>query len=45
MGKFIDLTAADGFVFPAYVAEPAGKPKAAMVVCRRFSASIRTSRP
>ena len=32
MGLFVDLTAADGFVFPAYVAEPAGKPKGAIVV-------------
>ena len=32
MGTFIDLKAPDGFVFPAYVAEPAGKPKAAIVV-------------
>ena len=36
MGKFIDLTAADGFVFPAYVAEPAGKPKAAVVVLQEI---------
>ncbi|VTU17145.1 dienelactone hydrolase family protein [Variovorax sp. PBL-E5] len=32
MGQFIDLTAKDGFTFPAYVAEPAGKPKGAVVV-------------
>src|SRR3954466_11011875 len=32
MGQFIDLTAKDGFSFPAYVAEPSGKPKAAVVV-------------
>lgn len=36
MGKFTDLTAADGFVFPAYVAEPAGKPKAAVVVVQEI---------
>ncbi|MDP3752345.1 MAG: dienelactone hydrolase family protein [Polaromonas sp.] len=36
MGKFIDLKAADGFVFPAYVAEPAGKPKAAVVVLQEI---------
>ncbi|MDI1269163.1 MAG: dienelactone hydrolase family protein [Polaromonas sp.] len=36
MGKFIDLTAADGFVFPAYVAEPAGAPKAAVVVVQEI---------
>ena len=27
MGTFIELKAADGFVFPAYVAQPAGTPK------------------
>ena len=32
MGKNIDLTAADGHKFSAYVAEPAGKPKGALVV-------------
>jgi len=32
MGQFIDLTAKDGFTFPAYVAEPTGKPKGAIVV-------------
>ena len=36
MGKFINLTAADGFVFPAYVAEPAGTPKAAVVVLQEI---------
>jgi carboxymethylenebutenolidase len=36
MGKFIDLKSADGFVFPAYVAEPAGKPKAAVVVVQEI---------
>ncbi|MDP1741746.1 dienelactone hydrolase family protein [Polaromonas sp.] len=36
MGKFIDLKAADGFVFPAYVAEPSGKPKAAVVVLQEI---------
>ena len=36
MGKFIDLTSADGFVFPAYVAEPAGTPKAAVVVLQEI---------
>lgn len=36
MGKFIDLKSADGFVFPAYVAEPAGKPKAALVVLQEI---------
>ena len=32
MGQFIDLTAKDGFTFPAYVAEPAGAPKGGVVV-------------
>ncbi|MDO8374561.1 MAG: dienelactone hydrolase family protein, partial [Polaromonas sp.] len=36
MGTFIDLTSADGFVFPAYVAEPAGTPKAAVVVVQEI---------
>ncbi|WP_077002373.1 dienelactone hydrolase family protein [Variovorax sp. KK3] len=36
MGQFIDLTAKDGFSFPAYVAEPAGKPKGAVVVVQEI---------
>jgi carboxymethylenebutenolidase len=32
MGKNIDLTASDGHKFSAYVAEPSGKPKGALVV-------------
>ena len=32
MGNFVDLKAADGFVFPAYVAKPAGQPKGGVVV-------------
>jgi len=36
MGQFIDLTAKDGFTFPAYVAEPAGKPKGAVVVVQEI---------
>ena len=32
MGKHIDLTAADGHKFSAYVAEPAGKPKGALII-------------
>lgn len=36
MGQFIDLTAADGFTFPAYVAEPAGQPKGAVVVVQEI---------
>ncbi len=36
MGEFIDLKAADGHVFPAYVARPAGQPKAAVVVLQEI---------
>jgi carboxymethylenebutenolidase len=36
MGKFIDLKAADGFTFPAYVAEPSGKPRGAVVVLQEI---------
>jgi carboxymethylenebutenolidase len=36
MGSFIDLKSADGFVFPAYVAQPAGKPEAGMVVLQEI---------
>lgn len=36
MGQFIDLSAADGQKIPAYVAEPAGKPKGAVVVVQEI---------
>lgn len=36
MGLFINLTASDGFSFPAYVAEPAGTPKGAVVVLQEI---------
>lgn len=36
MGQFIQLTAADGFVFPAYEARPAGSPKGAVVVLQEI---------
>ena len=36
MGNFVDLKAADGFVFPAYVAKPAGQPKGAVVVVQEI---------
>ncbi len=36
MGQFITLTASDGFSFPAYVAEPAGTPKGAVVVLQEI---------
>ncbi len=36
MGNFIDLKAADGTPFAAYVAEPAGKPRGAIVVLQEI---------
>lgn len=36
MGQFIELTAADGLKIPAYVAEPAGKPRGAVVVLQEI---------
>ena len=36
MGEFIDLQAADGQSFPAYVARPAGAPKGAVVVLQEI---------
>ncbi len=36
MGQFITLTAADGVKLPAYLAEPAGKPKGAVVVVQEI---------
>jgi len=36
MGQFIHLTAADGFAVPAYVAQPAGKATAAIVVIQEI---------
>ncbi len=36
MANVIDLKSADGFVFPAYVAQPAGKPKGAVVVLQEI---------
>jgi carboxymethylenebutenolidase len=36
MGAFIDLRAADGFTFPAYVAQPAGPAKGAVVVLQEI---------
>ena len=36
MGNFIDLKAADGFSFPAYVAKPTGQPRAAVVVLQEI---------
>ena len=36
MSSFVDLTAADGFVLPAYVAHPSGTPKGAVVVIQEI---------
>ena len=36
MGTFVTLTAADGHAFPAYVAEPAGQPRGAVVVLQEI---------
>ena len=36
MGQFVDLKAADGTTIPAYVAEPAGKPKGGIVVVQEI---------
>jgi carboxymethylenebutenolidase len=36
MGAFVDLQAADGFTFPAYVAQPAGAAKGAVVVLQEI---------
>jgi len=36
MGTFIELKAADGFAFPAYVAQPAGTPKGGVVVLQEI---------
>ncbi len=36
MGSFVELTSADGFKFPAYVAEPSGKPRGAIVVLQEI---------
>ena len=36
MGSFVDLKAADGFVFPAYVAQPQGTPMGAVVVIQEI---------
>ncbi len=36
MGDFVELKAADGLVFPAYVAGPAGRPRAGIVVVQEI---------
>ena len=36
MGQMIELTSADGFKFPAYVAQPSGKPKGGLVLLQEI---------
>ena len=36
MGSFVELQSADGFRFPAYVAQPNGKPRAGLVVLQEI---------
>ena len=36
MGNFVDLKSADGQVFPAYIAEPVGQPRGAVVVVQEI---------
>ncbi len=36
MGQTIELKSADGFTFPAYVAEPSGKPRGGLVVLQEI---------
>lgn len=36
MGNLVDLKAADGFVFPVYVAQPAARPRGAVVVLQEI---------
>ncbi len=36
MSQFVDLASADGFKFPAYVAQPAGTPKGGIVVLQEI---------
>lgn len=36
MGQMIELTSADGFRFPAYVAQPSGKPRGGLVVLQEI---------
>ena len=36
MGYFIDLTSSDGFIFPAYVAEPLENPKGGLVLLQEI---------
>lgn len=36
MGQFVELQSADGFTFPAYVAQPAGTPRGGLVVLQEI---------
>lgn len=36
MGQFVNLTSADGFLLPAWVAQPEGKPRGAVVVLQEI---------
>ena len=36
MGTFVELQAADGTAIPAYVAQPAGKPRGGIVVLQEI---------
>lgn len=36
MGRFIELRSSDGFVFPAYLAEPVGRPRGGIVVLQEI---------
>ena len=36
MGSLVDLKSKDGFTFPAYIAEPAGAPRGAIVVVQEI---------
>ena len=36
MGQFVNLTASDGFVVPAWVAQPEGTPRGAVVVLQEI---------
>ena len=40
MGQFINLQSADGFSFPAYVAEPSGKAKGGLVVAEAEESAV-----
>ncbi len=43
MGQFVDLKSADGFVLPAWVAEPDTTPGARWWCCKRFRGEFHAS--